>query len=114
MITKVCSICGEEKPFDVKNWHTSRGKPCGTRCRQCRNKLQNSLKAPRKAPSAQQRICNVCGETKPLDRANWHFMHGAPVGSKCRKCRNLTQKTRYQKLKLLEKQAELVLYQTIV
>jgi len=38
--TRVCSACGETKPFDVKNWYADRSKgkglkPRGTRCKSC-------------------------------------------------------------------------------
>jgi len=43
--TRICKVCGLEKPFDKEYFQTKYGKPIGRTCRVCSNSTQNKRRS---------------------------------------------------------------------
>ena len=90
--SKVCKICGIEKP--LIDFHLSKGGYLGrrARCKAC-----VSTKKPR-TDNIDPKVCNKCGISKPLTEYSYEKYRDRYRGE-CKSCKNTTRRIRYPKVK---------------
>lgn len=108
--TKVCTACGALYPATTEFFYKDRSKKCGLRplCKDCARGAKRAYDALHRAPSptrdflkggAVYRVCDDCGEPKPLT-PKFYAPEGLPSGKTflrnvCRECRSAKNRQRY-------------------
>ena len=110
-ITRVCRVCGTEKPFEEfkivnRHWRLWTCKLCydrqvreqGRLAREAARPIREAAMAAHKAAAFEvtEKRCTWCDETKPIEQ--FHHHHKSPGGRRahCKACRKMQAAARYQ------------------
>ena len=94
-VSKVCTVCGTNKPIDDFRTHKTRGFNLN-QCRQCESDMAKKRREDKRVMTVTatviKKVCKKCGKEKPIDDFRTH-KNGSNL-NQCRQCERDSAKKR--------------------